>query len=129
MKYQPPAFLRRLVKFLEAVCDLQKCKLISVSAGNLRTDIPGIGSVERPGFKIAHLKGAEALGAKRSVNTIRFQNSERKIFQFLQIMQSNRTQYPPRLVAWIRSGSLGGLVASGVLSTCRWFPGWTDPSR
>lgn len=29
MKYQPPAFLRRLVKFLEAVCDLQKCKLIS----------------------------------------------------------------------------------------------------
>lgn len=38
-------------------------------------------------------------------------------------MPSNRTQSPPRLVARIRSGSLGGLVASGVLSTCRWFPG------
>lgn len=75
------------------------------------TDIPGIGSVERPGFKIAHLKGAEVLGAKRSVNTIRFQNSERKIFQFVQIMRSNRTRSPLRLVAWIRSGSLGALVA------------------
>lgn len=75
------------------------------------TDIPGIESVERPGFKIAHLKGSEVLGAKRSVNMIRFQNSERKVFQFLQILQSNRIQSPSRLVAWIRSGSLGGLVA------------------
>lgn len=102
---------------------------IDLSAGNLRTDIPGIGSVERPGFKIAHLKGAEALGAKRSEIRSDFKIVKRKIFQFLQIMQSNRTQSPPRLVAWIRSGSLGGLVASSVLSTCRWFPGWTDPSR
>lgn len=32
----------------------------------------------KAGFKIAHLKGAEALGAKRSGNTIRFQNSEKE---------------------------------------------------
>lgn len=76
-----------------AVCDLQKWKLTSVSAGNLETDdVPGEGHVKRPVLKTVPWREPRSWDRKvcKTYQISKWLNKQTKI-KMLQILQRSRT--------------------------------------